>query len=151
MVNSLHLIREARECIGTPYQHQGRLKGVGLDCLGLILHVAKATGTDVSKFNERPYGPVPNGKMLKDTLDSVLVRIWDCEKSSLSFLPYLKNSDLFLITWKRFPSHMGFAAVGPYGWNIIHSHADSRFVTEHRLDEDWQAKVVSVYRFKDVK
>ena len=34
----------AREWRGTPYRHQGRLKGVGCDCIGLILGVAKEAG-----------------------------------------------------------------------------------------------------------
>ncbi|PZO81681.1 MAG: peptidase P60 [Mesorhizobium amorphae] len=30
---------EALEWVGTPYRHQGRRKGVGCDCLGLVLGV----------------------------------------------------------------------------------------------------------------
>jgi len=31
------IIEKAREFIDTPYEHQGRLKGIGIDCCGLIM------------------------------------------------------------------------------------------------------------------
>jgi len=31
------IIEKAREFIDTPYEHQGRLKGIGIDCCGLII------------------------------------------------------------------------------------------------------------------
>ena len=36
------IIAEARAWIGTPYRHQGSLRGVGCDCLGLIRGVWRA-------------------------------------------------------------------------------------------------------------
>lgn len=33
------IVRAARSWIGTPYRHQGALKGVGCDCLGLLIGV----------------------------------------------------------------------------------------------------------------
>lgn len=38
------LIEIARTWIGTPYVHQGRLKGVGVDCVGLIACSALEAG-----------------------------------------------------------------------------------------------------------
>jgi NlpC/P60 family putative phage cell wall peptidase len=37
------VVAEARSWIGTPYQHQASLKGVGCDCLGLVRGVWRAT------------------------------------------------------------------------------------------------------------
>jgi NlpC/P60 family putative phage cell wall peptidase len=37
------IIAEARSWLGTPYQHQASLKGVGCDCLGLVRGVWRAT------------------------------------------------------------------------------------------------------------
>lgn len=36
------IIREALDWLGTPYQHQASLKGVGCDCLGLVRGVWRA-------------------------------------------------------------------------------------------------------------
>lgn len=33
------IVEEARKWIGTPYHHQQRLKGVGVDCVGLVIGV----------------------------------------------------------------------------------------------------------------
>ena len=62
----------------------------------------------------------------------------------------VRDGDILMMTWRRYPTHLGIAARGPHGWDIIHSHADCKFVSEHRLDEQWQARVQGVYRFRDL-
>lgn len=42
MVSRADIIAEARDWIGTPYAHQGSLKGIGCDCLGLVRGVWRA-------------------------------------------------------------------------------------------------------------
>lgn len=46
----IHIIQEARSWLGTPYHHKGRIKGVGVDCGGLLYEV-------YGKF--MPLGPYP--------------------------------------------------------------------------------------------
>jgi len=36
------MIEAARRCIGTPFHHQGRASGIGLDCIGLIVIALRA-------------------------------------------------------------------------------------------------------------
>ena len=36
LVKTEDIIAEARDWIGTPYQHQASLKGIGCDCIGLV-------------------------------------------------------------------------------------------------------------------
>ena len=38
------IVNAARECVGTPFRHQGRVLGVGLDCAGLVLMPFSAVG-----------------------------------------------------------------------------------------------------------
>jgi NlpC/P60 family putative phage cell wall peptidase len=47
------IIAEARSWIGTPYQHQASLKGVGCDCLGLVRGVWRAI------YGREPEAPPP--------------------------------------------------------------------------------------------
>lgn len=72
------IIAKAREFIGTPYLHQGRVKGAGIDCCGLVIQVAKELGlsdydlTGYSRYADgvdflkeffeqcRPQHPTPN-------------------------------------------------------------------------------------------
>src|SRR5258705_11857517 len=52
-------ITEALTWEGTPYRHQGRLKGVGVDCIGLLVGVAHALGLtdyDLTDYDKRPDG-----------------------------------------------------------------------------------------------
>jgi NlpC/P60 family putative phage cell wall peptidase len=47
------IVVEALEWVGTPYRHQGSLKGVGCDCLGLVRGVWRAV------YGEEPEEPGP--------------------------------------------------------------------------------------------
>ena len=42
MISRRDVLAEAREWIGTPYQHQASAKGAGCDCLGLVRGVWRA-------------------------------------------------------------------------------------------------------------
>ncbi len=44
MATGLEVVRVARTWLGTPYHHQGRVKGAGVDCAGLSVGVAKELG-----------------------------------------------------------------------------------------------------------
>lgn len=43
MISRNAILAEAREWIGTPYQHQASVKGAGCDCLGLVRGVWRVT------------------------------------------------------------------------------------------------------------
>jgi NlpC/P60 family putative phage cell wall peptidase len=47
------IVAEALEWVGTPYRHQGSLKGVGCDCLGLVRGVWRAV------YGKEPEAPGP--------------------------------------------------------------------------------------------
>ena len=40
------IVASARAAIGTPFRHQGREAGRGLDCAGLLVHVAREIGAE---------------------------------------------------------------------------------------------------------
>ncbi len=48
------IVAAARGWIGTPYRHQGRLKGVGCDCLGLLVGVWREVTGQSSREAPRP-------------------------------------------------------------------------------------------------
>lgn len=47
----------ALECLGTPFRHQGRTPGIGLDCLGLIVHAVCGSAHDVRTYHRLPDSP----------------------------------------------------------------------------------------------
>lgn len=50
------MLDEARGWLGTPYHHQGRLKGVGVDCAMILCEVYHAAGL-IPQVDPRPYPP----------------------------------------------------------------------------------------------
>ncbi len=48
---------------GTPYQHQGRLPGVALDCVGPLILAARHFGIKAADFDVGGYTPQPDGSL----------------------------------------------------------------------------------------
>ena len=47
-------VAEAMTWLGTPYHHQGRVKGIGIDCATLLCEVYEVVGL-IDHLNPRPY------------------------------------------------------------------------------------------------
>lgn len=56
MAKNLEVILEAKTWLGTPYHHQGRIKGIGVDCGMLLCEVYHAAG-HIPFVDPRPYPP----------------------------------------------------------------------------------------------
>lgn len=127
------IMKYARECIGTPFRHQGRIVGVSLDCAGVICHVAKRLGFE--PVDTKGYSRTPSGALLETAADSQ---------------PYLERvynkhpGDILMMRFNGDPQHVGIYT----GETIIHALWDVKKVTEHRLDDMWESRVVRIYRFK---
>ena len=61
------IIDLARHLCGTPYRHQGRDPGTGLDCLGLIIVIAQSIGFN-TRLDRQNYPRFPDGLELRETL-----------------------------------------------------------------------------------
>lgn len=127
------IVYAARECIGTPFKHQGRLVGKALDCAGLVVHVAQRIGADYIDLSG--YGRNPSGGILQQTLDS---NDWIELQSNPQY------GDILLMRFSGEPQHLAICA----GGTIIHSYANVKQVCEHRFSDVWRKRVVAVYRYK---
>ena len=130
---------EARTWLGTPFRHQGRAKGAGVDCAGLVVGVAKALG--LSEFDTTAYGRLPNGHQMRRLCDEHLRSIQ---------LDALLPGDVLLMAWRRYPQHLAIVADHPQGLGIVHAHESAGQVVEHRLDEVWRARIRAAYAFPGV-
>ena len=66
------------------------------------------------------------------------------ETALQSILP----ADLLVFKFDSLPQHVALVSeVTENHTYIIHAYIKSRKVTEHRLDADWQEKIVAAYRF----
>ncbi len=60
-------IQENRAHVGTPFKHQARCKGVGVDCIGSIVSSANILGQDTSNI-PADYGEFPDPSILLNVL-----------------------------------------------------------------------------------
>lgn len=141
MMDSFHLptrakiIEEARSWIGTPFKHQGRLKGLAVDCAGLVIGIAHAL--QLSEFDYTAYSHQPDGITLKRLLNQQLKPI---------FLSAAQSGDVLLMRFEAAPQHLAILSEEA----IIHAYAQVRCCAEHRLDEVWRSRIVSAYAYPGV-
>lgn len=130
------IIAVARSAIGTPFRHQGRVVGRGLDCVGLGAFIADTLGIKI--VDVTGYGRRPSGGILEATLDE--------QPAIVQVAGPAQPGDLFLIRFKGEPQHVAVFD----GENIIHAYEPVGKVCEHRLTEAWSRRIVRIYRFRGV-
>lgn len=128
------LIAAARECLGTPFRHQGRLVGVGLDCVGVVVHALQAVGIDV--IDQRGYGDVPSNGLLESAIE---------QQPTLVRVTTIMPGDILLMRMLGQPTHVALFT----GDTIIHAYDAIGKCCQHRLDARWASRVVRIYRVKE--
>jgi cell wall-associated NlpC family hydrolase len=128
------IIETARELIGTPWVHQGRMPGVGIDCAGVIVHILRANGID---YDVAGYAYAPDGTLTFHA-DACLKRI-----TKDTYQP----ADVLVFRIKRLPQHV--ALVTDHG--ILHSYnrgaGTLSKVVETGLTDQWRGHIIAAYRF----
>ncbi len=96
----------ARSWLDTRYIHQHRLKGHGVDCVGLVIGVARELGLVAADFDVNGYPASPDGKSL--------IKLCDKFMHPLASLEMLKPGHVLVYQFhaKLGPQHMGI--VGDY-------------------------------------
>ncbi|MBK5910560.1 hypothetical protein CCR85_03520 [Rhodothalassium salexigens] len=130
------LIAGARTCLGTPFRHQGREPGLGLDCIGVIVVAARAAG--FHPRDRRDYGRIPRGTLLETALVAAGLRPVDPAEA----VP----GDVLVFTLDRWPRHVALRT----GRGMIHAWGEVGRVVEHRLSPDWADALTATYRFPGV-
>jgi cell wall-associated NlpC family hydrolase len=133
------VVGAARGHLGTPWQHQGRLPGVALDCAGLIICVARQLGLVAPDWDVNGYARMPDGTML-DWCDQHMQRAPEIELGAVLVLKIVSQ-----------PQHLGI--VGDYrhgGWSLIHGAANEGRVIETRLMFRRTLRLVRAYRLPGV-
>ena len=130
-------MRVARECIGTPFLHQGRRQGLGVDCVGLLLVVADRlglTGVDFPNYYRTPDGT------LEEKLSASL---WRCVRECIHcHMP----GDVLCFKIRNQPQHVAIRT----NRGIIHALGDSRKVNETSYDQRWRKRLVSVWEWPEL-
>lgn len=126
------ILDEAATWLGTPFRHQGRIKGIGCDCVGLIIGIARRFG--LSDYDCLDYPREPDGATLRARLDARLAPLP---------LARAKPGDVLLLRIRRHPQHVGILSRR----GLIHAHAGSGGVVETRMTARWSERLLAAYRF----
>jgi cell wall-associated NlpC family hydrolase len=124
------IVAAARRWLGTPFHHQGRLKGVGVDCAGVIVEVAREL--KIGDVDVQGYGHRPDSRELEQLC-----------RDHMTLIPFdqSKPGDVLLIMIDSAPQHLAFRTdVG-----LLHSYAPARRVVEHGIDQGWADKIVAAF------
>lgn len=111
MATGAEIVAEARTWLGTPYHHQGRVKGVGVDCAMLLCEVYHAVGL-IPFIDPRPYPPD-----------------WHLNRGEERYLAWVEDyanqveaaqpGDVALYRFGRTVSHAGIVVAWP---TIVHAY-----------------------------
>lgn len=166
------IIKEARRWIGVKYQHQGRDKELGCDCLGLIIEVLKEVNInlpeqnkifapqDFRRFNMINYSQNPYNYELDKELSQYFTAKKTAGKNPV--LSDIKAGDIILFKFRNNPpQHLAFASeilssangyhnTGSKQPTIIHSYKNVGKVVEHRINKFWLDRVYKLYDLPDV-
>lgn len=137
MATRKQIIQEARSWIDTPYQHQGRIKGIACDCIGLIIGVRKALG--LRNYDIDGYNRFGKGVEILSECDRNLIPV---ENAS--------HGDILVFTIRRYPTHLAFLATDGSYPTIIHAYQNIKAVKEHALGH-WEKLIVGKYSLIDGK
>jgi NlpC/P60 family putative phage cell wall peptidase len=139
-VSRAQIVQQARNWLGTPYQHQARCRGAGVDCIGLISSVAKEL--ELSSFDSYCYGRIPNGKELITALQQHAIEL----PANAPWLP----GQILALRFDIEPQHAAILGTAEGGLTMIHAYSHAKCVTEHRLADVWRARVVARFDFPGV-
>jgi cell wall-associated NlpC family hydrolase len=119
------IVSTARDWLGTPFHHQARLKAVGVDCIGLVIGVARELQLIQPEFDVTGYSRYPDGRALM-----AMAR----EKMNPVTLDQMQLGDVVVVGFDKLPQHFGI--IGDYrhgGFSIIHAASTYGKVVEQRL------------------
>lgn len=139
-VAAAHLLAIARQWLGTPWHHQGALKGVGCDCAGLVMGVAREAGlADVAVSG---YPRLPRDHQLEGYCDQHMQRV---PREAM------RPGDVAAFRYGADPQHLGFIGEQGGQLTLIHALAPARRVVETILAEPWCSRLAIVYRIPGVE
>ena len=135
------LITQARTWVGTPFHHQGRLKNIGCDCLGMVIGVADELGIThegkpIAALDNTNYSREPNTAELLTKMEATMQRVTDMQVGDIALLHISGN-----------PQHLGI--ITDYIWGgfgILHA-LNGHGVVEHALNDGWKKRIYRLYRF----
>lgn len=141
------LINTARTYIGTPFHHAGRVKGVGVDCIGLLVCVAQELGFVIED--------TLNYAATQDEYPLMVASLERyCTEISSEDASAWESGDVLVFRDRRINNHCALFVEGSAKQSpgMIHAYSTGGVnkVVEHGLDSNWKRRIAKVYRFREV-
>ena len=149
MTTRAEVVAEARRWVGTPFVHQGRVRGHGCDCGGLVGGIAVALGIVPADWWQIVFDPRFGGYG-RQPANGVLEAV--CESFMSAIDPdAAEPGDVLLMRFADEPQHLGIVAdYRNGGLSIVHALSRVGSVVEHRLGGLWTWRIVGAYRMPGV-
>ena len=139
MATRAQVVAEARKWLGTPFQHQGRRRGLGVDCVGLVLCIMYDLGINDWLDDFRVYSSQPVGHEVFDVC---------MERLNAKPVEQRQPGDVLCFRVPESPSHVGMVTDA----GIIHAYnGGRRQVVEHGLDSKWLKRVAGCFSIPGVE
>lgn len=134
------ILAEAVRWIGTPYCHQACKRGVGADCLGLIVGVWNAVSAkplDLARHDQRSWAQHADGEPLLDGLRQFLN-----EQNPTDAKP----GDVLALRWRSSWPASHLAILMP-DTTIVHAYEGGRVVRSNLVP--WTTHIATSFAFPD--
>lgn len=139
------IVAEAESYVGTPWKHQGKLRGLGIDCANFVANVINAARTNSPPIVlANDYKPQEDGTVMMAYLGSNAEFVLTEDRQFGDVIALLEES----AGHPTEPRHLAFVkAVTPKTTFII--HVTRHGVRSHRMDSAWMRRVHSCWRAHD--
>lgn len=143
MENRIRIVLEAFEWVGTPYHHQARVKGVGVDCAQLVAGVAENVFPRLKPINTEVYSVEWHMHNREEKMCNIIER-FKCTRIEVEDR---QPGDILTFQFGRVQSHMGILINDN---QFIHARMDVGKVVINQLSGDWLERLGRVYKFPGI-
>lgn len=132
-------IDEVRSWIGTPFHHAARSKGIGVDCVGVLIEAARAQG--LIDYQNVEYSRLVDPAYLTSEI--------------LRFCRYVaiedrRPGDVLLFAIEGSAQHTGILTQrDPGSEKFVHANQSAGLVSENDLKPVYIRKLAAVFRIKE--
>jgi cell wall-associated NlpC family hydrolase len=147
MASRTDIVSAARGWLGTPFRHQGRVKGLGLDCVGLPIMVAHELG--ITAKDGHAVAPMEYCDYPEQPVDGRVLRI--CQELMIETSKPAQPGDVLCFRVPSVPCHVAIVSDLSIAYlGIIHVNRFIGRVVEHRLDQKWRRRIAAGFNFAGV-
>jgi hypothetical protein len=126
------LIKVARTWLDTPWQHNQKVKGLGVDCVNFLIAVAFESGLNIEPI-PLSYGRTAIDNQIERYLERNFIK-----KPDLA----IEENNILLYQFSGYNNHV---AIATSPTTIIHANSKEGRVVEHSIDGVWKRCLKSVW------